>query len=160
LVVRRARPTSQYCAPSIDLKGHAMGSAENKQRLQDVFAATANGDGRLFFESLADDAVYTVTGQYSWSRSFHGKQAMLRGLFGHLRTILVPPQKTIAQRFIAEGDHVVVEARGDNTTRAGQRYDNQYCMVFRFNERGLVAEVREYCDSILAESALGPYPSA
>jgi hypothetical protein len=35
--------------------------------------------------------------------------------------------------------------RGDNVTKAGQRYDNQYCMVWRI-EDGKIKEIKEYCD--------------
>ena len=44
----------------------------------------------------------------------------------------------------------MVEARGDNVTKAGLRYDNQYCMVWRI-ENGRIKEIKEYCDSALVE---------
>jgi uncharacterized protein len=99
-----------------------------------------------------------VTGQYSWSRTFTGKQSIQSDLHGHVRSLLVERARTIAHRFIADGDHVVVEAKGNNLTKAGTRYDNDYCLVFRF-DNGKIAEVREYCDSILTEQALGPFPA-
>jgi len=62
-------------------------------------------------------------------------------------------------KIIGEGDYVVVEAKGDNITRTGVRYDNDYCMVWRL-ENGKVKEIREYCDSALVEKALGPFPAS
>ena len=50
----------------------------------------------------------------------------------------------------------MVEARGDNVTKAGLRYDNQYCMVLRI-EHGKIKEIKEYCDSTLVERVLGPF---
>jgi ketosteroid isomerase-like protein len=41
----------------------------------------------------------------------------------------------------------------------GVRYDNDYCLVFRL-ENGKIREIREYCDSVLTEKALGPFPEA
>lgn len=32
-----------------------------------------------------------------------------------------------------------------------------YCLVFRLQD-GRIKEIREYCDSILTEKALGPFP--
>jgi uncharacterized protein len=58
-------------------------------------------------------------------------------------------------KFIAEGDHVVVEARGSNTTKLGVAYNNSYCFVFRLSENQL-NEVTEYCDTELVTAALGP----
>jgi ketosteroid isomerase-like protein len=64
----------------------------------------------------------------------------------------------VAHNFIAEGDTVVVEAKGDNVTKTGDRYDNDYCMVWRL-ENGKVKEIREYCDSALVERVLGSFPA-
>ena len=111
----------------------------------------------VILASLADDARWVVTGQYSWSRTFTGKEAILNDLHGHVRSLLVERARTIANRFIADGDCVVVEARGDNVTKTGIRYDNDYCLVFRL-ENGKIKEVREYCDSVLTEQALGRFP--
>jgi ketosteroid isomerase-like protein len=137
-------------------------TASNKQLIQAIFAAAGNPDPAvrdrsLFIASLADDATWTVTGQYSWSRCFTGKSSILNDLHGHVRTRLVERTRTIAHRFIADGDHVVVEAKGDNVTREGVRYDNDYCLVFRL-EGGRIKEIREYCDSVLTEKALGKFP--
>jgi uncharacterized protein len=142
----------------------AMSAAANKKLMQEIFAVAANPDPvvrdrSLFIASLADDAKWTVTGQYSWSRTFTGKQSILNDLHGHVRSLLVERARTIAHRFIADGDHVVVEAKGDNVTRSGVRYDNDYCLVFRL-EDGKIKEIREYCDSVLTEKALGRFPEA
>ncbi len=128
-----------------------MSAAANKQLMQEIFAAAGNPDPAvrdrsLFVASLADDARWVVTGQYSWSRTFTGKQSILNDLHGHVRSLLVERARTIAHRFIADGDHVVVEAKGNNVTREGVRYDNDYCLLFRL-ENGKIKEVREYCDS-------------
>jgi len=137
-------------------------TASNKRLIEEIFAAAGNPDPQvrdraLFVASLADDATWTVTGQYSWSRTFIGKQSILNDLHGHVRTRLAERTRTIAHRFIADGDHVVVEAKGDNVTREGVRYDNDYCLVFRL-KGGKITEIREYCDSVLTERVLGKFP--
>ena len=140
----------------------AMSAIANKKLMEEIFASAGHPDPAvrdrsLFVASLADDARWVVTGRYSWSRTFTGKEAILNDLHGHVRSLLVERVRTIAHRFIADGDYVVVEARGDNVTKAGVRYDNDYCLVFRL-ENGNIKEVREYCDSVLTEKALGPFP--
>ena len=141
-----------------------MSAEANKKLIQEIFAAAANPDPAirdrsLFIASLADDVTWTVTGQYSWSRTFTGKQSILNDLHGHVRSLLVERSRTIAHRFIADGDHVVVEARGNNLTKTGMRYDNEYCLVFRLAD-GKIREIREYCDSVLTEKALGEFPAS
>ena len=141
-----------------------MSAEANKKLMQEIFAAAGNPDPAvrdrsLFIASLADDVTWVVTGQYSWSRTFTGKESILNDLHGHVRSLLVDRSRTIAHRFIADGDHVVVEARGNNLTKTGVRYDNEYCLVFRL-ANGKIREIREYCDSVLTEKALGRFPQS
>jgi ketosteroid isomerase-like protein len=136
-----------------------MTAAENRKLIQQVFTDAANRNGTTFIDHLADDVRWTVTGQYSWSHTFEGREAVLNGLHGYVRSLMKERPRTVAHNFIAEGDTVVVEAKGDNVTRSGLRYDNDYCMVWRL-ENGRIKEIREYCDSALVERVLGPFPAA
>ena len=133
-----------------------MSAAANKTLVQQVYADSAARSGTTFIDHLAEDASWIVTGQYSWSHQFRGREAILNGLMRHFRSFFAERPRTVAFNFIAEGDYVVVEARGDNVTKAGLRYDNQYCMVFRI-ENGKIKEIKEYCDSTLVERVLGPF---
>ena len=64
-----------------------MSAIANKKLMEEIFAGAGNPDAAvrdrsLFVASLADDARWVVTGQYSWSRTFTGKEAILkRGTF-------------------------------------------------------------------------------
>ena len=134
-----------------------MNTAANKKLVQQVFTDSANRSGTTFADNLAEDATWVVTGQYSWSHEFRGREAIQNGLMGHFRSFFAERPRTVAFNFIADGDYVAVEARGDNVTRAGMRYDNQYCLVFRI-ENGKIKQIKEYCDSTLVERVLGPFP--
>ena len=134
-----------------------MSTAANKKLVQQIYEDSASRSGQTFFDNVADDVRWVVTGQYSWSGTFNGKEAVVNGLHGHVRSLLKERARTTAFNFIAEGDYVVVEAKGDNVSRAGPRYDNDYCMVWRL-EGGRIKEIREYCDSALVERVLGPFP--
>ena len=59
-----------------------------------------------------------------------------------------------ADRFIAEGDFVVVEARGRSTTKQGKPYNNSYCWIYRFTN-GEVTALTEYLDTALVAEVLG-----
>jgi ketosteroid isomerase-like protein len=59
----------------------------------------------------------------------------------------------LAQRFIAEGDLVVVEAQGRNSTKDGARYHNTYCFVCRLRD-GQLVELTEYADTQLVATVL------
>ena len=135
-----------------------MSAADNKKLMETIFAGAAVGDRTLYADSLADDVTMTVTGQYSWSQTFHGKESVLRDLYGYVASLL-KHRRTVASRFIADDEWVAVEARGDMVTHAGERYDNHYCLIYRI-ENGKIHEIREYQDSTLCERVLGPFPAA
>ena len=131
-----------------------MGAAENKQLMQEIFAGLSEGNSRPFVESMADGFRWTVTGTTKWSKTYEGKQAVLTELFAQLRTRIDGSIRTTAQRFIAEGECVVVEAHGNNTTKKGKPYNNNYCFVFRISG-GKLEELTEYLDTELVTEALG-----
>lgn len=135
-----------------------MGAAENEKLMRDLFAGIAAGNRAAFADCLADDLTMRVTGQYSWSQTFRGKQAFLHDLHGYLATLLADGRRTVPLNFIAGGDHVVVEARGEMQTKAGVPYNNEYCLIYRLKD-GKIVEMREYCDSVLTETVLGKFPA-
>ena len=50
---------------------------------------------------------------------------------------------------------MVVEFEGDATLANGERYCNQYCMVFTLLD-GKIKQVNEYYCTILADQKIGP----
>lgn len=128
---------------------------DNKRLLQAAFAALAGGDGRKLLDCMAEDFTWTVLGTTPWSGRYAGKRAVRRDLFAPLLAQFAGPYTNQALRFVAEGDVVVVECRGRAETRAGQRYDNDYCYVCRFAD-GLMVELTEYLDTALVERVLAP----
>src|SRR5262245_41636670 len=139
-------------------RSNALSAIENRQLMERIFAGLAVADSRLYVDSLAEDIVMRVTGQDRWSHTFRGKAALMKDLYGYLRTRVIEAGKTRALRFIADDEHVAVEARGDMVTKEGVRYANEYCLVFRLHA-GKIVEMREYCDSVLTEAVLGKFPS-
>ena len=131
-----------------------MTSADNKRLMQRIFAELSSGNSRLFLESLADDVRWTVAGTTRWSRTYEGKQTVLNELLGPLFSQFATQYTSEARGFIADGERVVVEARGHATTKAGRQFDNLYCYVFRLAD-GKVQELTEYCDTQLVAEVLG-----
>ncbi|HKN70269.1 MAG TPA: nuclear transport factor 2 family protein [Terriglobales bacterium] len=131
-----------------------MGARENKQLMQQIFEELSKGNSEPLVASMADDFRWTVTGTTKWSRTYEGKQSVLVELFGPLRARINGRMRTTAHRLIAEGDFVVVEARGSNTTKSGVPYNNNYCFVFRLSDNQL-KEVIEYFDTELVADVLG-----
>lgn len=127
-----------------------------KQKLQAAFAALAQGDGRPLVDLMADDFAWVLPGTTAWSRRYAGKQVVRDELFRPLFAQFAGTYRNVASRFVAEGDIVVVQCRGDVVTRAGKPYRNDYCYVCRFGADGLMYELHEYLDTQLVATVLTP----
>ena len=92
-----------------------MSAAANKKLVQQVYTDSANRSGTTFVDNLAEDATWIVTGQYSWSHEFKGRDAINNGLMGHFRSFFAARPRTLAFNFIAEGDYVVGQWEGGGT---------------------------------------------
>jgi ketosteroid isomerase-like protein len=132
-------------------------AADNKALLQAIFARIEQGDRALLEQHLADNFRIVVMGCSSWSQTVTGRA--LVEYRAYLRSRFSAPGRSVAERFIADGDVVVVETRGNNYSASGERYDNQYCLIFRF-DNGKIVEMREYMDTAFCERVLGVYPRA
>jgi ketosteroid isomerase-like protein len=131
-----------------------MSAADNKQLLKQIFSELAKGNSKPFVESWADDFCWAVTGTTRWSRTYRGKQAVLKELMGPLFSNFADQYRNTAQRFIAEDDYVVVECRGQVTTKSGKPYNNTYCYVCRLQD-GKLKELTEYFDTQLVVETFG-----
>ena len=128
-------------------------SAQNKRIITQAFDGLERADPTAFVDSMADDIVWIIEGQSSLSRRYEGKHAIEKELVPALFANFATPYRNIAEEIIAEGDRVVVLARGEVKTVRGEDYNNSYCFVLRMRD-GRIAEVREYCDTALAEARL------
>ncbi len=132
-----------------------MQTATNKQLLRNVFDETAKGNGKPFVDALAQNVVWRIIGTTSWSKTFTGKGNVVKGLLVPLNVQFEGNNTIVAHRILCDGDYAVVEARGRNRTKQGKVYENEYCWVIEMRD-GKMANIVEYADTELMESALAP----
>jgi len=121
--------------------------------LRNAFDRTAQGDGRAFLAMLADEVEWSIIGTTDWSRTYSGKESVVRDLLIPLSEQFEGRNLVEAKRFIATGDTVVVEGLNHSTTIRREPYPNRYCWIFEM--RGdQVVRVTEYCDTALVERVL------
>lgn len=123
--------------------------------MQQAFERLADGGGQPFLDLMADDFRWTITGRTAWSGTYEGKTAVRERLLQPLFAQFADRYRNTAQRFVAEGDWVVVQCRGSVTTKHGRRYDNEYCYVCRLSD-GKLRELVEYLDTELVATVLDP----
>src|SRR5258706_10653848 len=129
-----------------------MGAAENKQHVESIFAALSRGDGEAYLAGLADDLEFTIEGTTKFSGTFRGKQDIVARLLTPLMNELEGGLAIDVKRIYADGDTVVVQARGRSATKRGGTYNNSYCQIFRV-EGGKVKSMVEYLDTALVDQA-------
>lgn len=130
-----------------------MSADDNKRIVTQAFDDLARADPTAFVDSMADEIVWIIEGQSKLSGRYEGKAAIEDGLVPALFSNFATPYRNVAEEIIADGDRVVVLARGEVKTVRGEDYNNSYCFVLRMRG-GRIVELREYCDTALAERVL------
>ena len=127
----------------------------NKQLLQHAYAEISKGNVQPLLDSLADDVEWTIIGSTALSGTSRGKQEVIDKLLKPIRARLADgPIMFQPERFIAEGEYVVMQAQGRATALSGKPYNNTYCIVCRIVD-GKVKELVDYIDTELITTALG-----
>ena len=127
----------------------------NKQLLRHVYAEISKGNVQPLLDSLADDVEWTIIGSTALSGTSRGKQQVIDKLLKPILARLADgPIVFQPERFIAEGEYVVMQAKGRATALSGKPYNNTYCIVCRIVD-GKVKELVDYVDTELITSALG-----
>lgn len=131
-----------------------MSTTDNKQLMQDIFDEMSEGNLEPFIDAMAEDMQWTWMGTGQWFHTFKGKESVVNELLAAVKETLTEPFEVVAHRFIAEGDYVVIEHSGKNTTPDGRPYNNRYCWVCRFSQ-GKLRELHEYMDTELVTKTFG-----
>jgi uncharacterized protein len=117
-------------------------------RIQEIFRHLESGDGKGFFEHVADNVDWTVEGTHPLAGHYHSKADFLAHTFEKLARVLPGGAQLHVQNVLLSDNWAVVELRSEATAENGLRFDNRYCWVCRF-EDGKIVEVRAYLDSAL-----------
>lgn len=131
-----------------------MSTTDNKQLMQNIFSEMSKGNLDPFIDVMAEDMRWTWMGTGQWSHTFEGKESVVNELLAAVKSTLTEPFEVVAHRFIAEGDYVVIEHSGRNTTPDGRPYNNKYCWICRFS-KGKLRELHEYMDTELVTKIFG-----
>jgi ketosteroid isomerase-like protein len=131
-----------------------MGAAENKELIRNMFSELSKGNAKAFLDAMADNVRFTIIGSTKFSGTFIGKQEFVEKVLAPLGAQLEGGLTITPDNFIAEGEYVALQARGNSRTKSGGTYNNTYCQVFRI-VNGRVQEVTEYLDTELVTRAFG-----
>ncbi|WP_328452476.1 nuclear transport factor 2 family protein [Amycolatopsis sp. NBC_00438] len=134
-----------------------MSAERNTKLLREIFDQLAVGKARALTDAMADDFRWIFPGHWSWSGTWEPKSEVVHGLLRPLMAQFAGDYRCAAESIVAQGDRVVVQARGHGTTLRGERYDQTYCFVYRVTD-GRLREVVEHCDTALVDRVLDRIP--
>jgi ketosteroid isomerase-like protein len=116
--------------------------------VREVFKHLESGDGKGFFDHVADNVDWIVEGTHPLAGHYHSKADFLAHTFEKLAKVLPQGAQLHAEHALVSGDWAVVELHSLATAKNGMRFDNRYCWICRF-VNGTIVEVRAYLDSVL-----------
>ena len=123
-----------------------MSTVSNTQRLttasiRQIFQNLESGDGKGFFEHVAEDVDWIVEGTHPLAGHYHTKADFLAHTFDKLAKVLPKGTQLHVEHLLISDDWAVVELHSEATAKNGLRFDNRYCWVCRFAD-GTIVEVR------------------
>jgi hypothetical protein len=116
--------------------------------VREIFRNLESGDGKGFFDHVADGVDWIVEGTHPLAGHYRSKADFLEHTFEKLAKVLPKGTQLNVEHALVSGDWAVVELRSDATAKNGLRFDNRYCWICRF-VNGTIVEVRAYLDSAL-----------
>ena len=125
----------------------------NRDLLRHVYTEVSAGNAQPLLDALADDIEGTIIGTTPLSGVHRGRQQVVEGLLRPLAARLTGPIRFTFDRFIAEGDDVVMLASAEATAVTGRPYNNTYCIVATFHD-GKIRRMTDYVDTELITNAL------
>ncbi len=116
-----------------------------------LFERLRSGDSGGFFEKVSDDVRWTVMGTHPLAGDYRSKENFLSHSFRRLNPLLKEGVVLKVKSLLVKDATAVVEMESLSTARNGKPFNNSYCWVTRFDEEGVIVEVRAYVDSALVQ---------
>ncbi|MFB4393136.1 nuclear transport factor 2 family protein [Pseudomonas sp. LS_1] len=130
---------------------------DNKTIVSAAFERWAAGGSNFFNEVLSPNVVWTVEGSGPSAGTYRGLDDLIVRAVRPLTARLSTPIRPIAKRIWADGDHVIVNWRGEATARDGKPYTNDYAWIMRM-EQGRAGAVTAFLDLTAFDEVLRRIP--
>lgn len=126
---------------------------DNKAVVRKFIEAFSSGDAVTAETCLAPDAMTVAKG--FGKLSGERPRELILATTGAFKDLIPTGLRPEFISMTGEEDRVVAEFEGNSTLANGEKYDNQYCMVFTL-EHGKIKKVNEYYCTILADEKILP----
>jgi len=118
--------------------------------VEKLFEYLRTGENHKFFESVADNVVWTVMGTHPLAGVYKSKDDFILNTFQRLNKLLEDGVILEVNNIVVQNEIAVVEMISHSMALNNKPFNNTYCWVCRF-ENSLIVEVRAYVDSALVQ---------
>ncbi|MCH2170712.1 nuclear transport factor 2 family protein [Myxococcota bacterium] len=126
----------------------------NRRAILDAFEVKAEtGSNQALIDLFAEEMVWTIHGSGALCRRYEGRDDFVHNCLEVLGERIEGRIHSEVEHCLAEGDTVVLLWKGRGRTVWGERYDNEYCWIFRFSS-GKIVEGRAYIDTHLLDRTM------
>ncbi|QIX01344.1 hypothetical protein AMS68_006861 [Peltaster fructicola] len=132
-------------------------SFPSRAAIKEQFQHMADGDYEAFFKKVSPDVDWTVMGTHPCAGRYHSLQDFQEATLKRLGAIMQAPGMKLALRnVIGGGDQpwATAELVTNAVCKNDFHFDNCYAWVVRYNEQGIIVEVRAYLDSWMVNQAI------
>ncbi|QGM05621.1 nuclear transport factor 2 family protein [Stenotrophomonas maltophilia] len=116
------------------------------EAIRKAFDAWAQGTGGPY-DLLADDAVWTITGNSLASRTYPSREAFMTEVIRPFNARMSTGLKPTIHRLYQDGDTVIVFFDASGTARDGQPYNNTYAWFLQM-KAGRIIRAHAFYDAI------------
>ncbi|KAK3671153.1 hypothetical protein LTR78_008954 [Recurvomyces mirabilis] len=123
--------------------------APSRQEIERLCSHLASSDQQPFFDRVSPNVVWDVMA--SWKK----------GALGVINDRLKSPLSLKVVNVVGGGpdqDWALVELEANGVCKNGMEYPQRYAWVMRFDEHGIIVQVRAYLDSALVQKAVDQNP--
>jgi len=113
-----------------------------------------SGHADDFFARVSPTVDWTVMGSHALSGHYTSLQHFRESTFARLNPRMQSPLALKVSQVIVSGQQAAVELSADGKQKNGSPFDNKYCWIVGYNEKGIVEAVRAYLDGILVNQAI------
>ncbi|MGE7991827.1 nuclear transport factor 2 family protein [Pseudomonas sp. NPDC089554] len=130
---------------------------DNKAIVSAAFERWAAGGSNFFNEVLSPNVIWTIKGSEPSAGTYRGLNDLMTRAVRPLTARLSTPIRPTAKQIWADGDHVIVNWKGEATARDGKPYRNDYVWIMRM-EQGRAVEVTAFLDLAAYDAVLRRMP--
>ncbi|RMX89956.1 hypothetical protein D0867_15378 [Hortaea werneckii] len=138
--------------------------APTKTEIEALCSHLGTSDPSPFFDRVSPDVVWDVMESQEEERKQTDRQlsksqteAWKKGALGTVNQILRDPLSLQVINVVGGGrdqEWALVELKADAVCKNGMPYPQRYAWVMRFDESGMIVQVRAYLDSALVQRAV------